>query len=112
LSPLLVGFSRSLSAYVSIAMPIACPRWSAATFGSTPLFVTKAGLSSTQDLEVLTIRQHRSGERHPDTLEAMNNLGLLYRSEGKSAQAEEVLSKALEIRRRFSGEEDARGNMH
>ena len=43
------------------------------------------------------------GAEHNDTLICMNMLGLLYRSEGKYAEAERVLTRALDIRRRTLG---------
>jgi tetratricopeptide (TPR) repeat protein/tRNA A-37 threonylcarbamoyl transferase component Bud32 len=45
------------------------------------------------------------GDEHPDTLTAMDGLGLVYFDEGKYTQAEALHSKVLEIRRRVLGEE-------
>ncbi|MCI0458203.1 MAG: serine/threonine-protein kinase, partial [Gemmataceae bacterium] len=53
----------------------------------------------------LEIRRRVRGEEDPETLIAMNNLGLLYGSQNRYAQAEPLYTKALEIRRRVLGEE-------
>jgi eukaryotic-like serine/threonine-protein kinase len=45
------------------------------------------------------------GEEHPDTLIAMHALGVLYRQEGRYAESEALLTKALETRRRVLGQE-------
>jgi tetratricopeptide (TPR) repeat protein len=45
------------------------------------------------------------GEEHTDTLDSMNGLGALYRCEGNYIQAEPLLSKAAELRRRVLGAE-------
>ena len=45
------------------------------------------------------------GEEHPDTLGSVNNLGVLYRSEGKLTDAEPLLKNALDGRRRVLGAE-------
>jgi tetratricopeptide (TPR) repeat protein len=44
------------------------------------------------------------GSDHPNTLRVMGNLGTVYRSAGKYAQAEPLLAGALEIGRRVQGE--------
>ena len=38
--------------------------------------------------KVLEVRRRVLGEEHPDTLISMNNLAVLYRDQGKYAQAE------------------------
>ena len=45
------------------------------------------------------------GAEHPDTLASVNNLGALYRCEGKYADAEPLLKKALDGRSRVLGAE-------
>jgi tetratricopeptide (TPR) repeat protein len=44
------------------------------------------------------------GEEHPDTVRTMSNVGVLYRNQGRYAEAESILSKTLEVRRRVLGE--------
>ena len=45
-------------------------------------------------------RRRVLGEAHQDTLAAMGNLGLVYKVQGKYAQAEPLYIKELEARRR------------
>jgi non-specific serine/threonine protein kinase/serine/threonine-protein kinase len=51
----------------------------------------------------LAIRRRVSGAEHPDTLLAVNDLGMTYVTEGKYLQADALLAKAPEIARRVSG---------
>jgi eukaryotic-like serine/threonine-protein kinase len=48
------------------------------------------------------------GEENPDTLNSMHNLAVLYRDEGKYAQAEPLFTRVLEVRRRVLGQEHPR----
>jgi tetratricopeptide (TPR) repeat protein len=45
------------------------------------------------------------GEEHPDTVQSMNTLAVLYQHQGQLADAEPLFVKALEVRRRLLGEE-------
>lgn len=45
------------------------------------------------------------GEQHPETLTSMRDLANLYQVQGKYAEAERLLTRALEIRRRIQGEQ-------
>lgn len=54
----------------------------------------------------LAICQQALGQNHPDTLEAMTRLGLLYNAQGERAKAEPLLAKALEGRRLVLGEQN------
>jgi hypothetical protein len=53
--------------------------------------------------KALDIRRRIFGIDHPDTIKSMNSLANLYRSEGKSAEAETLLASVLEARRRVLG---------
>jgi tetratricopeptide (TPR) repeat protein len=50
-------------------------------------------------------RRRVLGEEHPDTLESIADLGLLYEHQGRYNEAEPLFVKVLEIRRRVLGEE-------
>jgi hypothetical protein len=52
------------------------------------------------------IRRHALGDEHPDTLQSMNNLSVLYLQQGEAARAEPLLARLLEVRRRVLGEEN------
>ena len=52
------------------------------------------------------IRRHALGDEHPDTLQSMNNLSVLYLQQGDAARAEPLLARLLEVRRRVLGEEN------
>jgi tetratricopeptide (TPR) repeat protein len=54
---------------------------------------------------VLEGRRRVLGEEHLSTFEAMNNLAGVYMRQGKFAQAEQLLAKGLESRRRVPGED-------
>ena len=56
--------------------------------------------------EVLEVRRENLGDRHPDTLISMNNLGLLLQDNGHLAAAELLLCEALE------GMRETLGNQH
>ena len=43
------------------------------------------------------------GPDHPDVATALNNLALLYQSQGRSAEAEPLYRRSLKIVRRSSG---------
>jgi tetratricopeptide (TPR) repeat protein len=45
------------------------------------------------------------GAKHPDTASSLNNLAVLYKSQGKYAEAEPLYERALEIRERVLGAE-------
>ena len=45
------------------------------------------------------------GDQHPDTLDGIVNLAAVYRNEGKYAQAEQMLTQAVESQRRVLGPE-------
>ncbi|MEM9005734.1 MAG: tetratricopeptide repeat protein [Cyanobacteria bacterium P01_F01_bin.86] len=49
--------------------------------------------------EALDIRKSELGDRHPDTASSLNNLALLYRSQGHYVEAETLLLEALDIRK-------------
>jgi tetratricopeptide (TPR) repeat protein len=51
----------------------------------------------------LTIREQQLGPHHPDTAQSLNNLALLYRVQGQSAQAEPLYQRALAIREQQLG---------
>jgi serine/threonine protein kinase len=53
----------------------------------------------------LDLRRHALGERHPATLEALNNLADLYSEQGAYQQAEALYAVGLPIQRQLSGEE-------
>jgi serine/threonine protein kinase len=54
--------------------------------------------------KVLEFRTHLLGVNHPDTLDAMNKLGDLYRSQGRYALAGPLLTEALNGSRKVLGE--------
>jgi tetratricopeptide (TPR) repeat protein len=54
---------------------------------------------------VVELRRRELGETHPETLQSMDQLGLLYTYQGHYAQAEPLLEKTLEVDRRVLGEE-------
>jgi tetratricopeptide (TPR) repeat protein len=45
------------------------------------------------------------GEEHRNTLMDMNNLAVIYRSQGKDAEAEALLTRAVDLQRRVLGEQ-------
>ena len=49
-------------------------------------------------LECLKQRQVALGDTHPDTLRSMNNLAILYHSQGKYAEAEPLYLECLKQR--------------
>jgi serine/threonine protein kinase/tetratricopeptide (TPR) repeat protein len=54
----------------------------------------------------VTLRREHLGSEQPDTLKAINSLGVLRVSQGKYDEAEQLLQKNLEDRHRISGPED------
>ena len=56
--------------------------------------------------ELLEMSRETLGDRHPDTLECMNNLGLLLRDKGDFTAAEPLLREALEVLRETLGARD------
>ncbi|NLF69720.1 MAG: tetratricopeptide repeat protein [Candidatus Anammoximicrobium sp.] len=50
------------------------------------------------------LRKETLGERHPDYAASLNNLGLMYQSEGDHARAEQLLRRATEIWKETLGE--------
>ena len=53
----------------------------------------------------MDLRRRLLGEDHRDTLSVMNDLEMLYRNQGKYAEADPLASKVLTIRQRRLGEE-------
>jgi tetratricopeptide (TPR) repeat protein len=51
----------------------------------------------------LAIREKVLGPEHPDVAQSLNNLGELYRIQGRYAEAEPLLKRALAIRERVLG---------
>jgi len=49
------------------------------------------------------VRRETLGNRHPSTLDSINNLGLLLEAKGDLAAAEQLLCEALEVRRETLG---------
>ena len=45
------------------------------------------------------------GEEHPDTLDCLHSLAVVYKSQGENARAEELLLECLEKRKRVLGDE-------
>jgi tetratricopeptide (TPR) repeat protein len=43
------------------------------------------------------------GEEHPDVAQSLNNLALLYNSQGRYSEAEALYKQALELKRRNLG---------
>ena len=58
--------------------------------------------------EVLETRQRVEGPEHAETLNAMNNLALVYVGLGKNAQAKPLYMKALEASQRSLGPDHQR----
>ena len=54
--------------------------------------------------EVLEVLRATLGNRHPDTLGSINNLGLLLKDKGDLAAAEPLLREALEVQRETLGD--------
>jgi hypothetical protein len=52
------------------------------------------------------IRRRALGDDHPDTLQSMNNLAVLYLQQGDALRAEPLFARILEVRRRLLGEEN------
>jgi serine/threonine protein kinase len=55
--------------------------------------------------QALATRRRLLGEEHPDTLVAINSVGILLNAQGELSEAEPYLREALEKRRRILGEE-------
>ena len=53
--------------------------------------------------EVLEVRRETLGDRHPDTLASINNLGTLLEAKGDLAAAEPLYREALEVQRETLG---------
>jgi tetratricopeptide (TPR) repeat protein len=53
----------------------------------------------------LALRHQLLGEKHPDIAQSMNNLAVLYLSQGKYSEAEPLLIQALALWRKLLGEE-------
>src|SRR5262249_23999298 len=64
--------------------------------------------------EVMEKFRRVPGEEHPDTLNAINNLGWVLQAQGKLAEAEPYYSEAVEKKRRVLGEEHSAtlGSLH
>ena len=54
---------------------------------------------------MLQVRRRWFGEDHPDTASSLNNLAQILRTQGKYAEAEALLRKALAIRLKAMGED-------
>eukprot|EP00164_Ancoracysta_twista_P005742 GFYU01007891.1.p1 GENE.GFYU01007891.1~~GFYU01007891.1.p1 ORF type:complete len:404 (-),score=111.10 GFYU01007891.1:375-1586(-) len=54
-------------------------------------------------VEVLEWMRRNKGDRHPDTLNTLNNLGILYSNKGDYAAAEKMYKEALAGRRKVLG---------
>jgi hypothetical protein len=54
------------------------------------------------------VRRETLGNRHPDTLNSINNLGTLLRAKGDLAAAEPLYREALEVRRETLGDQHPR----
>ena len=50
------------------------------------------------------MRRETLGDRHPNTLNSVNNLGLLLKAKGDLATAEPLQREALEVRRKTLGD--------
>ncbi|MFQ5463764.1 MAG: protein kinase, partial [Phycisphaerae bacterium] len=57
-------------------------------------------------VRALQIDQHDLGEEDPQTLEDMNELGLLYKESGRYADAQSLYRTSLKVRQRVLGPED------
>ena len=55
-------------------------------------------------VQALEIRKAELGDRHPDTAQGLNNLALLYDSQGRYGEAEPLYVQALEIRKAELGD--------
>jgi tetratricopeptide (TPR) repeat protein len=53
----------------------------------------------------LELTRRLLGEEHPDVAQSLNNLASLYYSQGRYAQAEQLIQQALELTRHLLGEE-------
>jgi tetratricopeptide (TPR) repeat protein len=53
--------------------------------------------------QALELRKRLLGEEHPDVALSLNNLALLYKSQGHYAEAEPLYMQALEITERSLG---------
>ena len=65
----------------------------------------KGDLASAQPLycEALEVQRETLGDRHPDTLASINNLGGLLRAKGDLAAAEPLHREALKVQRETLG---------
>ena len=50
-------------------------------------------------------RQRLLGDEHPDVARSLNNLALLYKSQGRNTEAEPLYRQALEMFQRLLGDE-------
>ncbi|KAK1983101.1 hypothetical protein LZ30DRAFT_624045 [Colletotrichum cereale] len=55
--------------------------------------------------ESVALRTESLGEKHPETLNSMNNLALTYQNQGQWKEAEELQARVLDISKRVLGEE-------
>ena len=53
--------------------------------------------------QALALAHEAFGPRHSDTLQSMNNLAALYASQGRTREAEPLLSEVLQLRRELLG---------
>lgn len=53
----------------------------------------------------LAVAKRTRGAEHPETAQALNNLGLLFRNSGDDAKAEPLYQEALRIRQKVLGPE-------
>jgi len=54
--------------------------------------------------QALALARRTFGERHPDTLQSLDNLALLYQRQGRHGEAEPLYRQALQLRREVQGE--------
>ncbi len=66
------------------------------TIGNTYLDLGIYPEAQKQIERAVELRRRLLGENHPDTLASLKTLGVLYRHQGKAAQAEALLTKVLE----------------
>ena len=56
-------------------------------------------------MQALELRKRLLGDEHPDVATSLNNLALLYDSQGRYSEADPLLVQALELRKRLLREE-------
>lgn len=76
------------------------------TIGRTYYDLGIYAAAQTQFEQALVLRRKTSGEEHPDTAAAMQELAGVYNQVGKYPAAEKLLTRALEIEHRLKKDED------